>query len=124
MNQGNDVVTVRLAGADLELLRAGEARGRAAGLRHAADALTGAIGTWRAEAERQAPDRAAEMAAFVASFEAIFAALRGQAEAGDGDGRAALARAMAAGAGKPRARSLRSAAARAIMVLAKAVEGS
>jgi hypothetical protein len=125
MDDQTNVVTIRLEGADLELLRAGQAQGEATGLRLAIDAVREAMHAWGIEVEKVAPEKAAEISRFVASYEPMFNGLSSKAEARTIEGRAAMARAVSAGAGRPRASaSLRRRASKAMMAVARWLEGS
>ncbi len=123
MDDQTNVVTIRLEGADLELLRAGQAQGEGVGIRHAVDAVRSALSLWKVEAEKIAPARSAEIAAFAEW--PFLDALVTAAEARTVEGRSAMARAVAAGAGRPRASaSLRRRASKAMMAVARKLEGS
>jgi hypothetical protein len=124
MNDQTNVVNVRLEGADLELLRAGQAHGEATGIRSSVDAVRETMRTWKVEAVKLAPDREVEIAAFVASYDGLLNSLLSTAEARTVDERSALARAVATGAGQPRATSLRRQAAAVMMSVARKLEGS
>jgi hypothetical protein len=124
MNDQTNVVNVRLEGADLELLRAGQAQGEAAGIRSSVDVVKETMRSWKVEAVKLAPEREDEISAFVASYDGLLNSLLAKAETRTVDGRTSLARAIAAGAGKPRAASLRRRASEVMMWAARKVEGS
>ena len=124
MDERTNVVNVRLEGADLELLRAGQAQGEAAGIRSSVEAVRETMRTWKVEAVKLAPDREVEIGAFVASYDGLLNSLLAKAETRTVDGRTALARAVAAGAGQLRASSLRRRAAAVMMSAARMLEGS
>jgi hypothetical protein len=124
MDERMDVVTIRLEGADRDLLHAGQAQGEAVGIRLAVDSIKEALRSWKAEVDKAAPERTAEIGAFVTSFDPILGPLLAKAEARTVDGRSALARAVEAGAGKPRAASLRQRASAVMMRAARMLEGS
>jgi len=124
MNERMDVVNVKFEGADLELLRAGQAQGEAVGIRLAVDSVREALKSWKVEVDKLAPDRSEEIEAFVSSFDPLLGSLLSKADARTVDGRTSLAQAIAAGAGKPRAVSLRRQAATVMMSLARKIEGS
>lgn len=119
------VVTIRLEGADLELLRAGKAQGEGIGIRDAVDAFREAMRVWGIEVEKVAPEKSAEISRFAASYEPMFSDLLSKAEERTIEGRTAMARAVAAGAGKPRgAVGLRRRASEVMMWAAHKLEGS
>jgi hypothetical protein len=124
MNERMDVVNVKLDGADLELLRAGQAQGESVGIRLAVDSVREALKSWKVEVDKLAPDRSEEIGAFVSSFDPLLCSLSSKADARTVDGRTSLAQAIAAGAGKPRAVSLRKRASEAMMKAARILEGS
>lgn len=120
-----NVVTIRLEGADLELLHAGQAQGEAVGIRLAVDTFKEAMRAWKGEVEKMAPERKDEIAAFVASYEPMFRELITKADVRTMNGRYDMARAVAAGAGKPRGVvGLRQRASAVMMWAAKRLEGS
>lgn len=120
-----DVVTVRLEGADLELLRAGKAQGEAAGIRSTVEAVKNAMHAWKEKAIEIAPTRADEIGVFVASYDPMFEELLTKAGVRALNGQHDMARAVAAGAGKPRgAVGLRQLASKAMMAVARKLEGS
>ena len=123
-DQRTDVVNVKLEGADLELLRAGQAQGESAGIKQAVDSIREALQAWKIEADKLAPDRSTEIGAFVSSFDPLLGSLSSKAEARSVDGRSSLARAVATGAGKPRAVGLRKRASAVMMRAARKLEGS
>jgi hypothetical protein len=118
-----ETVTVQLKGADLELVRAGQAQGQAAGLRSAADLIEQAMEEWRKQVVKQYPKRKKEVKEFVESFATTLAPLRKQADALDVEGRQALGRAASLGAGQPRERGLRRQVGGAIMGLGRKLKG-
>lgn len=120
-----NVVTIRLEGADLELLRAGKAQGEADGIRSTVDAVKNAMQAWKAEALKIAPNRADEIGVFVASYDPMFEELLTKAGVRALNGQHDMARAVAAGAGKPRgAVGLRRRASEVMMWAAHKLEGS
>jgi len=102
----NETVKVELGGADLELLRAGEAKGRAAGIREMADGLTETFQGWRTQMVAAQPDAADQVDQFLAAVFENLTAWRQKANEADRERNAALGRAIALGAGRPRQRTL------------------
>ena len=120
-----NVVTIRLEGADLELLRAGKAQGEADGIRSTVEAVKNAMQAWKAEALKIAPNRADEIGVFVASYDPMFEELLTKAGVRALNGQHDMARAVAAGAGKPRsAVGLRRRLSAVMMSAARILEGS
>jgi hypothetical protein len=124
MDDQTNVVTIRLEGADLELLRAGKAQGEADGIRSTVEAVKNAMQAWKVEALKIAPTRADEIGVFVASYDPMFEELLTKAGVRALNGQHDMARAVAAGAGKPRTASLRQRASAVMMYAARKLEGS
>jgi len=104
--ENRDMVTVKLVGADLELLRAGKADGRAEGIGAVVDALEAAFATWRAAVLEEQPDGEQQVDAFLAGVRAHLDGWREQATQAATEKGRAMRRAIELGAGQPRGRTL------------------